>query len=176
MIDTITQGTTTTAATEQVIQQFIQAWHTQNKAVSKYFQKYDDAVYMQEVAPGRNRAIYLLGHLTSVSDNLLPLLGLGERLYPQLEELFGTNPDKTFEELPTVAELKDYWEKVSSRLAAHFKHMQTYEWLEPHTRVSEEDFAADPFRNKLNVLMSRTVHIGYHLGQLTLLKPEEPIA
>ena len=47
-----------------------------------------------ETAPGANRGIYLLGHLAAVSDGLLPLLGFGEKLYPQLEEVFLTNPDK----------------------------------------------------------------------------------
>jgi len=34
----------------------------------------------QQVAPGKNRLIYLWGHLTAVNDGLLPLLGIGERL------------------------------------------------------------------------------------------------
>jgi len=47
--------------------------------------------------------------------------------------------------------------------------MTSEDWLSRHTSVSEEDFAADPLRNKLNVLIGRTNHESYHLGQANLL-------
>jgi hypothetical protein len=34
--------------------------------------------------------------------------------------------------------------------------------------MSEEDYAKDPIRNRLAVLLSRTNHLSYHLGQITL--------
>ena len=34
--------------------------------------------------------------------------------------------------------------------------------------VSDEDFAREPHRNKLNVLISQTNHLSYHPGQLSL--------
>jgi hypothetical protein len=159
--------------TEQIIRQVILSWTAQNKAITNFFNKYNDQVYLNEVAPGRNRAVYLLGHLISSNDGLLPLLGLGERLYPQLETMFSVSPDRTFADIPSLSELKQYAETVSQTLTNHFSAMQPHEWLERHTRVSEEDFAADPVRNKLNVLLSRTIHIGYHLGQLTFLTEAE---
>jgi hypothetical protein len=36
--------------------------------------------------------------------------------------------------------------------------------------VSPEDFAKEPHRNRLNVLISRTNHMANHIGQLLLLK------
>src|ERR1700676_4990607 len=89
--------------TEQVIKQVINAWASQNKAITTFFNKYEDDVYLEEVVPGRNRAIYILGHLISASDGMLPLFGIGERLFPQLEELFSKNPDKFFAEIPSLA-------------------------------------------------------------------------
>ena len=80
---------------KQIIQQLINSWAAQNKAVSNFFTKYDDAFYLNEVATDRNRAIYLLGHLIAVNDGLFPLFGLGDKLFPQLEILFISNPDKT---------------------------------------------------------------------------------
>ncbi|MBW4888557.1 DinB family protein [Mucilaginibacter sp. HMF5004] len=157
------------AQTTQIIKQVINAWKAQSNTITAFFNKYDDAVYLNEVAPGRNRAIYLLGHLVSASDGLFPLFGLGERIFPKLERLFSTNPDLTFADIPTIAELKQNWETVNIALAAHFDSMQPEEWLDKHTRVSDEDFALEPTRNKLNVLMSRTNHISNHLGQLFLL-------
>jgi hypothetical protein len=59
-----------------------------------------------EISPGRNSGVYLLGHLTAVSDGLLPILGFGERLYPQLENIFLKNPEKSGLEKPSIDELK----------------------------------------------------------------------
>jgi len=44
------------------------------------------------------------------------------------------------------------------------------EWLEKHTAVSDEDFAKDPDRNRLAVVLSRTNHMSYHLGQIMLAR------
>jgi len=85
--------TNNATATEQMIKQVINSWISQNKAVTSFFNKYNDDAYLNEVAPGRNRAIYLLGHLTATNDSLLPLLGLGDKLYPQLEAPFQANAD-----------------------------------------------------------------------------------
>ncbi|MDB4902975.1 MAG: hypothetical protein JWQ63_2256 [Mucilaginibacter sp.] len=159
--------------TEQVIKQVINAWISQNKAVTTFFNKYEDDIYLQEVAPGRNRAIYILGHLISASDGMLPLFGIGERLFPQLEELFSKNPDKFFAEIPFLEDLKENWETINIALTAHFNKMHPDEWLGRHTKVSEEDFAIDPMRNKLNVLISRTNHLSYHIGQLNFLTERE---
>jgi len=155
---------------EQIITQVINNWKAQNKAITAFVNKYGDEVYLREVAPGRNRAIYLFGHLIAVSDNLLVMFGLGEPLFPSFVEFFLKNTDRTFTDIPTIAELRQSWETVNNTLAAHFNDMPVSDWLSRHTKVSEEDFAVDPLRNKLNVLISRTIHEGYHLGQLVLLK------
>jgi hypothetical protein len=160
---------TAQAQTAQIVQQIINAYIAQSKVITDFFNKYDDAVYLNEVAPGRNRAVYLLGHLVAASDGLFPILGFGERIFPKLERLFSLNPDLTFAEIPSVAELKENWATVNTALTAHFNQLQPEEWLKRHTRVSEEDFALEPTRNKLNVLISRTNHISNHYGQLLLL-------
>jgi hypothetical protein len=43
------------------------------------------------------------------------------------------------------------------------------QWLEKHASVSEEDFAKDPSRNRFAILLSRTSHIAFHLGQTALI-------
>jgi len=161
------------AQSQQIITQLLAAWASQNKSVTSFFTKYEDGFYQGEVAPERNRAIYLFGHLVSTNDGLLPLLGLGDRLYPELEQLFSTSPDRAFEEIPSIPQLREYWEKVNARLTAEFAKMTPADWLARHTRVSEEDFAKEPHRNKLNVLISRTAHSAYHMGQLMLMKKKE---
>jgi hypothetical protein len=160
--------------TQQIIAQVVNAWAAQNKRITAFFNKYDADTYLNEVAPERNRGVYLLGHLTATADGLLPLLGIGEKLYPRYEAMFLTNPDKFFDEIPSVEELKQHWETVNAKLAAAFNDMTPTDWLEKHTKVSAGDFALDPSRNKLNVLLSRTTHTGYHMGQLTFLTEKEP--
>ena len=55
----------------------------------------DEEQLQKQVAPGKNRLFYLLGHLTAVHDRMLPLLGIGERLHPELDDAYITNPDRT---------------------------------------------------------------------------------
>ena len=46
-----------------------------------------------EVAPGKNRIIYLWGHLTAIHDAMFNVLRLGERLHPELDAVFIARPD-----------------------------------------------------------------------------------
>jgi hypothetical protein len=145
------------------------AWETQNERLTKLVDKLTEEQLGGEVAPGRNTGIYLFGHLIAVNDNLLPLFGFSERLYPQLGEVFLKNPDKSGLPKPSVSELKTYWHTVNARLAEHIATMDPEAWLQRHMSVSEADFAKEPHRNKLNVLINRTSHAAYHIGQMALL-------
>jgi len=155
--------------TNQIIHQVINFWADRNKAITLFFNKYDEAVYYEEVAPGRSRAVYLLGHLIAISDALLPMFDLGERLYPELDGIFVTAADKSVPVIPPLADLKKYWEKINETLAEHFTKMTDATWMDRHMSISAEDFKKEPMRNKLNVLINRTNHQSYHLGQLVLL-------
>ena len=112
----------------------------------------------------------VLGHLVAVSDGLLPLLGFGERLFPELEVPFIKTPDKSGQPMPPVSALKEKFQRVTAELAAHFQACTADEWLSRHMSVSPEDFIKEPHRNKLNVVISRTNHMANHLGQMLLLK------
>jgi hypothetical protein len=158
------------AAIELVIKQVILSWTAQNKSVSDFFNTYEDTFYSNPVAPGRNRAIYLLGHLVAVNDGMLPIFGLGPKLFPELEAPFVSSPDQAEANYPSLAELKQHWEKLNETLSNHFNNMTWTDWLGKHSLVSAEDFAVNPVRNKLNVLLNRTNHQSYHLGQIKLLK------
>jgi len=52
----------------------VDGWDGQVTATSKLFDQLTDEQLMEEVAPGKNRGIYLLGHLVSVHDKMLSLL------------------------------------------------------------------------------------------------------
>jgi hypothetical protein len=125
----------------------------------------------KEISPGKNTGIYVLGHLTAVHDAILPLLGLGDKLYPELQNPYIITPDKSGLPLHSGRELKKYWAVVNKHLLEKFQTLTSMEWLTRHNSISAEDFTKEPHRNKLNVLISRTNHLAYHLGQLIYLKP-----
>ena len=152
------------------VQMVLKTWQAHLKRADTAFGAFTHEQFLSEIAPGRNRIVYLLGHVTAVHDGMFPLFGLGDKLYPQLERIFITQPDRAVAELPSVDELKKYWADVNAKLTGHFNEMSPQQWFEKHTAVSEEDFAKDPSRNKLNVLLSRTSHLAYHGGQLALQK------
>jgi DinB superfamily len=145
-------------------------WDVTIKRASKAFDAFTDVELSLEVAPGKNRVVYLLGHLTATHDRMFTLQGLGERLYPHFDELFLTNPDKTGLELPPVHEMRSYWTKINELMTERLQALRPEEWLQRHTAVSEEDFVKEPHRNRLSVVLSRTGHVSYHAGQLALLK------
>jgi hypothetical protein len=150
--------------------QILNAWNAQIESADNLFNLLTDEQLQQEVAPGRNTGIYLLGHLTAVNDGLLPLFGLQEKLYPQLENLFLDSPDNSGLEKPGINDLRNYWREVNKQLSDHIQQFSINDWLQKHNSISAADFAKEPHRNKLNVLLHRTGHLAYHLGQLAFLK------
>lgn len=155
---------------ELIIKMALDAWNTHISRTDKLFNELTDEQLANEVAPDRNTGIYLLGHLAAVHDAMLPLLGLGEKLYPQLEDIFIKNPDQSGLEKPVTKDLRNYWLKVNKKLSQYFNQLTADEWFQKHTAVTTEDFAKEPHRNKLNVLINRTNHLANHLGQLVFLK------
>jgi len=160
----------TTTQPELFIKMAVAAWDAQCARVNKLIDELTDEQLMAEVAPGRNTGIYLFGHLIAATDAMLPLLGLGEKLYPELTEPFLTSADKAGHKMPPVSELRKYWKEVNTKFSNCIASTSTSAWFMKHTAVSEEDFVKEPHRNKLNVLLSRTSHHSYHLGQLVFLK------
>jgi len=154
---------------EVFIKMVVGAWETQNTRVNKLIETLSEDQLMSETAPGRNRGIYLVGHLTAITDGMFPILGWGERLYPPLESIFVTQPDKAVANIPSLAEVKKCWDSVQARMTERITKTQPDEWFAKHTVVSAEDFAKEPHRNKLNILVNRTNHHSYHLGQLAYL-------
>lgn len=145
-------------------------WYASVKNCDTLINKLSDEQLLKEIAPNKNRGIYLLGHLIAVHDDMVVLLDMGEKLYPELFKPFIESPDKAVSEIPSVADLRSYWSKQCEVLKQKFESLQEDQWLEKHTAVSAEDFAKEPHRNKLNIILTRTTHLQYHLGQMQLLK------
>ncbi len=152
------------------INTMVNSWKATLKMTNDTLAAITDEDLVKEVSPGRNTGIYLLGHLVSVHDRMLPLLGIGPQRYAQLDEVFLTSPDKSGKAMPPIADLRAQWTEVNDALNAAFATWTPADWLSRHTSVSEADFATQPHRNKLAVLASRTTHLAEHYGQLLFLK------
>jgi hypothetical protein len=153
---------------EALVAAALTAWSNQIREANKFFSALSDGQLMDPIAPNKNRAIYLLGHLTAVHDAMMPLFGFGARRHAELDAPFlfeGDNAEATF---PSPTVLRGYWEEVNKVLDVAMKGLPASEWLGKHTAVSDEDFAKQPHRNRFSVLMSRTNHLAYHVGQLAL--------
>jgi hypothetical protein len=148
----------------------LNSWKLVINRFNKTLSELGDEQLQQQAAPGRNRVFYLLGHLTAMHDRMFPLLGLGERLYPELDDAYITNADKLLADPLSATELRRAWAEVNNKLTAAFERFTLEDWLHKHTAVSEEDFVKDPTRNRLAIVMSRTSHASYHAGQAVLTK------
>jgi hypothetical protein len=147
----------------------LKAWSQQISRAEKFFEAQSDDNFSKEVAPGKNRISYLMGHLVSSNESMLTLFGFGPRLHPSYEEIFSKNPDKALAQ-PPVAEIRKAWKETHDTLWKHFEKLTVNEWLDKHTAMTAEDLVKEPTRNKLSVLISRTNHVAYHFGQLVLAK------
>lgn len=155
--------------TELFVKMVIDRWNGSIVNLNKHLNALTDEQLKKEIAPGKNRGTYLLGHLIAVHDDMLKLLNMGEKLFPELFEAFIKQADKVATQTPTASELREMWEKQNSLIQEKFEKMKAEEWFEKHTAVSEEDFVKEPHRNKLNIIITRTSHLQYHTGQIVLL-------
>lgn len=151
--------TTTVASWKQVINR-----------LDERFALLDHEQLQKQVAPNKNRLLYLLGHLTAVHDRMLPMLGIGERLHPELDEAYITNPDRTIADPLSTTDLKKAWSEVNAAISSAVDGFSAEDWLQKHNAVSDEDFSKNPRRNRLAVFLSRTNHASFHTGQMVLAK------
>jgi hypothetical protein len=153
-----------------LIRIILNTWQTQVDRCTAFVNSLTDQEFMKEIAPGKNRGIYLVGHLAAIHDAMPEILGLGKRAYPELHSVFIDQADRSIEKIPSVTELKQIWTAVHERLKKEFANMSAESWFSRHQSMTDADFEKDPARNKLSVLNTRTAHLAYHFGQLRLLK------
>jgi hypothetical protein len=111
-----------------MVKMVLDAWHSKIKEANDYFDSLTDEQLQKEVAPGRNTGMYLLGHLTVTHDLMLPILGFGQQIYPQLTAAYNDNADaKTYSE--SASELRQYWKNINSILAENFSKLSAVGWF-----------------------------------------------
>src|ERR1700744_5864715 len=118
------------AQTELFVITVLGNWELALKRISAMFDRHTDADLARPIAPGKNRVIYLLGHMVAVHDNRIPLLGLGERRYPQLDAVFLHAPDNPETPMPPAGDLRSSWTAVNGFLTERFREWKPEEWLQ----------------------------------------------
>ena len=156
-------------ANQLIVKMIFDRWNALLNICNSIFNTITDEQLLKEIAPGRNRAIYILGHLIAIHDEMLPLLNLGNNQHTSLMQMFVEAPDKSVEVIPSAHELQTLWKNQMAMLAPKLQSLSADEWFEKHNSVSAEDFINEPHRNKLNILLTRTTHLAYHVGQLKLI-------
>jgi hypothetical protein len=91
----------------------LRGWKSNLERTDKLFGALSPEQLGKEVAPGKNRLIYLWGHPAAVNDSLLLLLGIGERLHPEFDVMFLTNPDKSIQLTVSGQSLKGAWQEIN---------------------------------------------------------------
>src|SRR6266576_3589469 len=76
-----------------LIDSALRNWRSNVDRAGKFFGNLSQEQLLQEVAPGKNRVIYLWGHLTAFNDALIPLLGFGVRIHLEIDLTLVSNPD-----------------------------------------------------------------------------------
>lgn len=156
--------------TQTAVKIILDRWDGSIKNVDSLLDSISDEQLLKETSPGKNSGIYLLGHLIAVHDSMFSLLDFGAKKYPELSKIFIESPDKAISEIPSAKELRSLWNEQKADLKQKMESLKPEDWFERHTSVSTEDFAKEPHRNKLNVVLTRTTHMAYHTGQLVHLK------
>lgn len=145
-------------------------WRSNMDRAGKFFSSLTSEELELEVAPARNRIVYIWGHLTALNDAMLPLFGFGPRRFPELDKIFVAQPDRAVAQIPSSMELRDVWTQLDVGLWEEFQKLSPSDWLQRHQGVSPEDFVREPHRNRYASLLGRTAHLAYHFGQAMLAK------
>jgi hypothetical protein len=158
---------------EILVATVVKNWSLTMSRVKNTLANLSDEEFEREVVPGRNRVRYLVGHLAAFQDRLIELIGLGERRHPELD-IFIEQPDRSFQDTFSRTELVQIFSDLTDLIEAAVPSLRASDWLKAHAAVSEEDFARDPFRNRLAVLDNRMGHAALHFGQIRLALASSP--
>lgn len=143
-------------------------WDAYTKRMEKMMETISSENYVTPIVPGGNSPSWLMGHLADTDDKLLELFGIRQRLFPELSTIYHHERGSNQTGHLAKEELLKKWKSIITELDRAFKFWSESEWRGRHTAVNEDDFAKEPHRNKLNVMLSRVTHKASHLGQISM--------
>src|SRR5258708_20258315 len=92
---------------QRLIDGALRAWTFNEERVDKFFRALSEEQLRQEITPGRNRLLYVWGHIVAVNDGLFPLLGVGPKGHSNLDAKFFSNPNPPPHEIQPRLEPSD---------------------------------------------------------------------
>jgi hypothetical protein len=93
-------------STDLLVRMVIDRWNGSIVNLDKHLNALADEQLQKEIAPGKNTGVYVLGHLIAVHDDMLKLLDMGEKMFPELNEPFIKLPDKAAAQVPSASDLR----------------------------------------------------------------------
>src|SRR5487761_479918 len=111
------------ASDELVSEVAVAGWKRTIESINRLLSALTDDELLMEVAPRRNRVYYIVGHLAAHHDRLLAMLGIGERLHPELDKSFIENPDRTSPDELSPAEVRQALVEVNESLTRGIEAM-----------------------------------------------------
>src|SRR5258708_33810973 len=113
-----------------LIDSALRGWKSNVERADKLFGVLSPGELEQGVAPGRNRLIYVWGHLAAVNDALLALLTICERLHPEFDDTFVSSPDKSLHLTISAESLKTAWQEIHQKLWNGFATVSPSDWTQ----------------------------------------------
>jgi len=149
----------------------LRGWKSNVERVGDLFGTLSPEQLEQQVTPGKNRLIYLWGHLTAVNDGSCRCLALANGFIRNSTQcsfrnqtIHRTHGDGSISQVGMGQDQPEALGRIFEVLAVGLAGR--------HTAVSEEEFKREPKRNKFTVLLGRTAHMSYHVGQAMLARPK----
>ena len=151
------------------VENALAVWKSALERADKLFASLEEEELLKEIAPCSNYLVYLWERLTAMHDRMLVLLGISDRIHSDFDSVFLTSADKA-NAVPPVENIRPAWKQVNDRLNEGISKFSAAQWLEKHAAASEDNFSKEPLPNRLSILLTRTNHLSYHLGQAVLAR------
>jgi hypothetical protein len=150
---------------------FYEQWKNMIFWVDMYLNSISDETLKQEITPGGNHGIWILGHLIASEDDLAEYIGNGEIMFPEYKEIFRKGGKiLTAESYPSATQLRGDWRKVLEKNEKLYASLTDEELSSPHNRVLDDNIENDFFKTRERCISFWHFHQVHHAGQLALLK------
>ena len=149
--------------------QLLDMWRNKIHESTEMFESLGANMAMEPVAPGKNRVIYLLGHLLVIHDAIFDSLELGKRRYAHYDVLFLT-PQHPANAYPPFGLLLQEWIVLNEDLTRQLSSLSHSQWQSKLHYVSEADFILKPYKNRFCGFQCLITHLYHHSGQMELIR------
>lgn len=137
--------------------------------VNMNLKKMSDDDLKNEIAPGLNHGVWLLGHLIVSDDDLSLYFGKGPMLYPEYLETFGHGSVlKPVSEYPPISLLRKQWDEIIEKNVKIYSELTDEELSEPHAMI-EGKIEDDYFKTKESCAINWLNHQMYEAGMLAII-------